>query len=237
VSLLPASDPATNKRYAILWSGGKDSCLSLWHARKLGLVVTSLVNFFDEATSRVRFHATRTELIAQQAAALGLDLIQRPTSSDNYSAVVSDTLRMLKEHDYAGLVAGDIHLEDVREGNEVNAARAGLRLVEPLWHGNGVALLEDFVASGFRAVLTCCDERWPDILRPGREIDRAFIEDVSAATAIDPSGEYGEYHSFVFDGPLFMGRVGWQAGAIRRSNGFAQLDLVPGVAIPSPNLA
>ncbi|HEY6235302.1 MAG TPA: hypothetical protein VIW69_09405, partial [Candidatus Elarobacter sp.] len=219
--------PATEDRYAVLWSGGKDSCLALWRARKLGLRVTCLVNFFDEDSQRVRFHATRTDLIAKQAAAADLELAQWSTRPESYATVTADALRTLKDKGYAGVIAGDIHLADVRQSNEELAAGAGLVLVEPLWHDDGIELLEDFVGSAFRAVLTCCDDRWPDILWPGREIDREFIADVSHAAAIDANGEQGEYHSFAFDGPLFAHPVRWSAGIIRRSNGFSQLDLLP----------
>ncbi|MFP5289267.1 MAG: hypothetical protein ACLGI9_26270, partial [Thermoanaerobaculia bacterium] len=138
----------------------------------------------------------------------------------------------LKARGYAGVIAGDLHLEDVRQWNQERAVAAGLRLLEPLWHHDGLALLETFVTAGFRAVLTCCDDRWAGTLWPGREIDQAFLRDVSSIERLDACGENGEYHSFVFDGPLFLHPVDWSSGEIRRANGFSQLDLVP--ASPGP---
>jgi diphthamide synthase (EF-2-diphthine--ammonia ligase) len=76
-------------------------------------------------------------------------------------------------------------------------------------------------------VLTCCDERWPDVLQPGRPIDAAFLAAIERNAAIDVSGENGEYHSFVFDGPPFSHPVRWHAGEIRRANGFSQIDQTP----------
>jgi uncharacterized protein (TIGR00290 family) len=219
-------DPIAEK-YAMLWSGGKDSCLALWRAREEGLRVDGLLNFFDGGSNRVRFHAVRAELIAQQARALRLELFQYATSPDSFTITFGEALKALKVDGYTGLVAGDIHLDSVRQWNEEQVTGVGIRLVEPLWHDGGFALLQAFIAAGFRAVLTCCDDRWADALWPGREIDHNFILDVSRIADLDACGENGDYHSFVFDGPLFSQRINWLPGEIRRLNGFSQLDLVP----------
>src|SRR5436190_9336365 len=91
-----------------------------------------------------------------------------------------------------------------------------------------------FIAAVFQAVLTCCKDDWPDVLRPGRQIDAAFLASIAQTDAIDPSGENGEYHAFVFDGPLFARPIDWKPGEIRRANGFSQIDLIlpsaPGLA-------
>jgi uncharacterized protein (TIGR00290 family) len=220
--IIPAGE-----RYAMLWSGGKDSCLALWWARSTGLTVTGLVNFYDEISERVRFHGVRASLIAEQAEALGMELFQYATSTESFAPTFAHALRELKMQGHHGIIAGDIHLEDVRQWNADQAAGAELELVEPLWHRGGVALLEEFVAARFRAVLTCCGDAWPDVLTVGREIDTEWTAEVSRTPNLDASGEHGEYHTFVFDGPLFSHAVGWSAGEIRRANGFTQIDLVP----------
>jgi len=212
--------------YAVLWSGGKDSCLALWRAREAGLCVTALLNFIDKSSNRVRFHAVRSALIAEQAQKLRLELLQFATAPDSFADSFEAALRTLKVRDYTGVVAGDIHLEDVRQWNEDRATAAGLRCVEPLWREAGLDILRSFVDAGFRAVLTCCDERWKSVLWPGREIDSDFISDVSSVGDLDVCGERGEYHSFVFAGPLFSSPVVWVPGEIRRSNGFSQIDLI-----------
>jgi diphthine-ammonia ligase len=215
-----------NEIYAVLWSGGKDSCLALWRARQSGLRVDSVLNLFDESSGRIRFHAVRATLIAEQARQLGVQIFQYGTQPDSFAADLARALYELKARGYAGIIAGDIHLADVRQLNEELATAAGLQLIEPLWHCDGRQMLEEFVQIGFRAVLTCCDDRWASVLWPGREIDQTFIDDVSLAAGLDPSGELGEYHSFVFDGPLFSHPLGWTLGEMRRSNGFSQIDLL-----------
>lgn len=215
------------EKFAVLWSGGKDSCLALQRAHQSGLHVGGLLNFFDESSGRVRFHGVRAPLIVGQANALRLELFQHGTLPDTFAGAFAAALGDLKARGYAGVVAGDIHLEDVRQWNEEQAFGAGLQLVEPLWHLGGPAILEEFVAAGFRAVLTCCDKRWAELLRPGREIDHAFILEASHAHGLDVCGENGEYHSFVIDGPLFSRRVGFTTGEVRRGNGFSQIDLIP----------
>ncbi len=220
----------TERRYATLWSGGKDSCLALWRAKQSGLGVTGLVNFFDELTDRVRFHAVRSALIRDQASALSLSMYQYATRPDSYSGAFSNALAELRTTGYDGIIAGDIHLQDVRQWNEEQARSANLLLVEPLWHSNGLEMLEEFVAAGFRSVLTCCDDRWSSVLWPGRD-NQEFIADVSRISGLDVCGEQGEYHSFVYDGPLFSHRIDWVPGAIRRANGFSQIDLVKEVMI------
>jgi len=214
------------EKYAVMWSGGKDSCLALSRARRSGLQVTALLNFFDDASSRVRFHGVRSTLIAQQARALNLDLFQFATQPDSFASSFETALGEMKARGYAGIVAGDIHLQDVRQWNDEHVSDAGLKLVEPLWHEDGVAILESLVDEGFRAVLTCCDDKWSDHLWPGREIDREFIDDVSAVSGLDVCGERGEYHSYVFDGPLFSSRANFTLGEIRRTDGFSQIDLI-----------
>jgi uncharacterized protein (TIGR00290 family) len=214
-------------RYAVLWSGGKDSCLALWRACHSGIRVRTLLNFVDQRSRRVRFHAVRAELIAEQARALDLKLEQHETAANDYASVVGDALKALKARGYDGIVAGDIHLERVRHWNQQQTARVGLELLEPLWHADARQLLTSFVSAGFRAVLTCCDNKWPDTLRIGREIDKHFVSEVLRNSQFDACGENGEYHSFVFDGPLFSRPVQWAPGEFRRSNGFTQVDLVP----------
>lgn len=213
-----------SERYALMWSGGKDGALALLRSRARGLAVTRLVNFYDAETGRVRFHATRAKLIAEQAAAIGIELRQHGTSWSEYEPAFRGVLAELREDGFAGVVFGDIHLADVRAWYEERVRAAGLTQVEPLWGEEPADLVAEFVASGSRAVITCCelgklDESWL-----GRIIDDDFVTDI-AALPIDAAGENGEYHSFAFAGPLFKTPLAWRPGERRRDGRFVQLDL------------
>ena len=212
-------------RYALMWSGGKDSALALWRARQRGLEVDWLVNVYDRATGRVRFHATPVDAIELQAKAAGVSLVSVPTDWETFDASLRETFATLVRQGCTGIVFGDIHLADVRGWYEERTRAMGLEHVEPLWGEAPADLLAEFVAIGGRAVLTCIETAKLDESWLGRVIDADFVRDV-AATDIDPCGENGEYHSFAFRGPFFHADVTWRAGDRRDDGRFAQLDIV-----------
>jgi uncharacterized protein (TIGR00290 family) len=209
-----------------MWSGGKDSTLALLRARARGLDIAALINFYDPATDRVRFHATRRGLIAAQADAIGVELRQYGVPWDAYDATFQRVLGELGHDGFRGVVLGDIHLADVRAWYETRVRAAGLEHVEPLWGESPARLLDEFVASGSRAVVTCVQRTKLDDSWLGRIIDTRFSREISRLP-IDPAGENGEYHSFAYDGPAFRSPVGWRPGARRDEGDFAQLDLEP----------
>lgn len=215
--------------YALMWSGGKDSALALWRARRRGLRVDWLVNVYDRATERVRFHATPVEAIALQAGAAGVPLVSVPTDWDTFDQSLRETFAALLRQGCRGVVFGDIHLGDVRAWYEERTRAAGLEHVEPLWGDAPAALLADFVAIRGRAVLTCVETAKLDTSWLGRVIDERFVRDI-AATGVDPCGENGEYHSFAYSGPFFSGPIQWHAGERRHDGRFAQLDIVTNAA-------
>lgn len=219
---LPPSSPPD--RYALMWSGGKDGALAFLRARARGLSVTRLVNFYDRETGRVRFHATRAALIAAQARAIGIELRQHATTWAEYEPAFRRMLAELRTEGFSGVVFGDIHLADVRAWYEERVEAAGLRQIEPLWGGAPAELLAEFVASGSRAVITCTEDGKLDEGWLGRIIDDDFLHDI-AELPVDAAGENGEYHSFVFAGPLFETPVAWRPGERRRDGKFSQLDL------------
>jgi uncharacterized protein (TIGR00290 family) len=208
-----------------MWSGGKDSALALWRARQRGLQVEWLVNVYDRATGRVRFHATPLAAIAHQARAAGVRLVSVPTDWETFDGSLRTTYAALVQQGCRGVVFGDIHLADVRAWYEERTRAAGLDHVEPLWGEPPAALLAEFVAIGGRAVLTCIETAKLDPSWLGRVIDERFVRDI-ATLAVDPCGENGEYHSFAYAGPFFGVDVPWRAGERRDDGRFAQLDLV-----------
>ncbi len=212
-----------------MWSGGKDSALALDRTLKRGLEVTRLLSFYDSTTRRVRFHATRVEMLEAQAAAVGIELRAIPTTWDEMEAKLLHELASLRKEGFTGVVLGDIHLADVRAWYEDRVTAAGLEHVEPIWGEPPRLLLDEFITSGGRAVITCVELAKLDEAWLGRITDERFAHEI-ATTAADPCGENGEYHSFAFAGPVFKQPLRWIAGARRLDSGFAQLDLTSGVA-------
>jgi uncharacterized protein (TIGR00290 family) len=212
------------KRCALMWSGGKDSALALDRARRSGIDVARLISFYNSASGRVRFHATRVEMLEAQAKAIGIELHAIPTSWPEMEVNLNQKLAALRDEGFGGVVFGDIHLADVREWYEARVVAAGLEHVEPIWGEPPRALLREFVASGGRAVLTCVELAKLDQSWLGRITDERFAAEIEK-TGVDVCGENGEYHSFAFAGPVFEEPLSWAAGQVRLEAGFAQLDV------------
>ncbi len=212
---------------ALMWSGGKDGFLALKRAREGGLPITTLVTLFGEADGRVRFHGTPRALIEAQAVALGLGLLARTTTWERYESALTETLRTLAAGGCAGVVFGNVHLADVRAWYEERVRAVGLAHIEPLWGERPAAVLDACIRGGVRAVLTCRDVRKLDASWIGRLLDQTFARDIATLPDVDPAGEHGEYHTFVFDGPGFAGPVQWRMGSRRTDGDFETLALDP----------
>lgn len=208
---------------AVMWSGGKDCTLALDRLRRADRHVRFLVNFYDVRSRRVRFHGVRRELIQRQAEQLGIPLLQRSTTSDDFERVFLDVLALLRERRITGIAFGDIHLADVRAWYEERTTANGFEHIEPLWGEPPAGLVGESIERGYRALITSVD----DVAREdwlGRELDAPLAAKIAAA-GIDPAGERGEYHTYVFAGPLFAEPIAVLPGEIVRQAGHAQIDL------------
>ena len=212
--------------HALMWSGGKDSALALYRAKAAGIEVARLINFYDAATGRVRFHATRVEMVQAQAAAAGIGVQAIGTSWPEMEGRLAEELAKLRTEGFAGVVLGDIHLADVRAWYEDRVTAAGLEHIEPIWGEAPAELVQEFVETGGRAIVTCVDLDRLDPSWLGRTVDERFVEEI-AASGVDPCGENGEYHTFAFQGPVFAYSVGWRPGQLRSEARFSQLDVMP----------
>jgi uncharacterized protein (TIGR00290 family) len=208
-----------------MWSGGKDSALALHRARQSGLDVTRLVSFYDRDTGRVRFHGVRVDMLRAQATAAGLDITAIGTPWSEMEERLAAELATLKRDGFTGIVLGDIHLADVRAWYETRVLAAGFEHIEPLWGEPPALLLAEFVRIGGRAVLSCVDLTRLDRSWLGRIIDESFVEQIGA-TGVDPCGENGEFHSYVFAGPMLSRPIPWRLGAERADERFAQVDVL-----------
>jgi uncharacterized protein (TIGR00290 family) len=213
------------------WSGGKDSALALYELWKgEGYEVAALLTTVTADYDRVNMHGVRRVLLEQQAHALGLPLeevfIAADASDEEYGVKMREVLERYARDGVSAVAFGDIFLEDVRRYREEKLAQVGMRAVFPLWGRDTAGLAHTFIDAGFQAVITCVDTQVLGRPFAGREFDGQFLADLSPG--IDPCGENGAFHSFVYNGPIFRERVVYAKGeVVLRENRFYYCDLVP----------
>lgn len=197
------------------WSGGKDSALCLYHTLKQKQFnVKYLLTTLSAATKRVTMHGVRLELLQQQAESIGIPLHQvilpeNPTM-ETYNRLMLETTQILKDNGITHSIFGDINLEDLRQYREQQLAQVGLIAIFPLWGRPTGELVREFIALGFKAVVVSINARLLDESFVGRLLDESFLNDLP--DNVDPAGENGEYHTFVFDGPIFNKPVKYTLG-------------------------
>lgn len=204
--------PVAASRAFFSWSGGKDSMLALHRALDAGVQVEALLAMYDETGERSRSHAISRELMAAQAAALGIPLVMRSASWRDYEAVFVDQLRQFAAQGLTHGVFGDIDLQPHRDWEEKVCSSAGISALLPLWQQDRRALAQQVIDLGFRARVVCVDARWLDASFCGAEYDEAFLARLPAG--VDACGENGEFHTFVFDGPRFVQPVAHRVAAV-----------------------
>jgi uncharacterized protein (TIGR00290 family) len=216
----------------VAWSGGKDSALALREILRDGRYrVVALLTTVTGEYDRISMHGVRRSLLERQAASLGLSLeqvvISPGATNDEYEGKMAAALRALRDR-VPGLdtvVFGDLFLADIRAYRERMLARIGMRGLFPLWLRNTRALADDFVRLDYRAVLVCVDA---EQLRPefaGREFDAQLLRDLPPT--VDPCGENGEFHTFVYAGPGLSEPVRHERGpVVVRDGRFVYCDLV-----------
>ncbi len=195
------------------WSGGKDSCLAVWRAAALGLRVERLLTALDETGERARSHGVPAALLRAQAQALGLGIDFIQASWTDYESQFVAALQTARAAGINAAVFGDIDLQPHRDWEEQVCARAGLVAHLPLWNENRLALVHEFWASGFKAVVVCVEGRYLGEDYAGRLFDQSFVS--SLPEGVDACGENGEFHTFVYDGPNFAQPVAWRSAGTR----------------------
>lgn len=214
---------------ALAWSGGKDSLMALCALEATpGIEVGTLVTTVTEPYRRISMHGVREALLDAQAGVLGLGLAKcrLPASPDNeiYRERFADTLRPLIDGGVTQVAFGDLHLADVRTFREEHMRSLGIEARFPLWHRPTADLAREFIENGYRAVLCCVDARQLDPSLLGRVYDSALLDGLPAG--VDPCGENGEFHTFVYAGPRFARAVDFGRGRTHVSDGrFHFLDL------------
>lgn len=218
------------ERVVIGWSGGKDSSLALREIlRGDQYEVAALLTTCTEGFRRISMHGVRCSLLKMQAQELGLPLrkvfIARECSNADYEKRMQVALLEFKSAGISKVVFGDLFLEEIRAYRDRMLAEIGMRAIYPIWGRNTRELADEFIAAGFRAALVCID---PQKLAPafaGRMFDHTLLRDLPPD--VDPCGENGEFHTFVFDGPIFRNPVCIRPGPTVMRQNFYFADLLP----------
>ncbi len=219
------------EKILVSWSGGKDSVLSLYEIVNDGnFEIAALLTVLTEDYDRVSMHGVRRILLERQVECLGyyLEKIFIPKNASNkvYESRMVQTLKKYMLNGVRSTVFGDIFLEDVRRYREENLSKIGMTASFPLWRKNTLQLAKQFIKLGFKSIITCIDSKNLSKDFVGRMFDIEFLSDLPSN--VDPMGENGEFHSFVYDGPLFESRVQFELGdVVLRDDRFYFCDLIP----------
>jgi uncharacterized protein (TIGR00290 family) len=199
------------------WSGGKDSAFCLHKILQEDQhEVMCLLTSVSQQYQRISMHGVRVELLEAQAERLGIPLVKllipENPSMEVYEEVLTAELKELVAQGATHSMFGDIFLEDLRKYREDQLAKLGLQGVFPLWKIPTDKLIREFIDAGFKTIVTCVNEKFLDKSFAGRIIDHDFLKDLPEN--VDPCGENGEFHTFVFDGPLFPTPIGIERGEV-----------------------
>lgn len=218
------------ERILLSWSGGKDSAMALHEIRKAKVYeVIGLVTALCEKDSRVTMHGVCRDLVEAQARAidLPLDFMLVPAGSSNrlYTQRMHETLTRHRDQGISKVAFGDLYLDDIRDFREECLEALHMEAIFPLWHRDTKELSHSFITSKFKAVVTCVDKAVLDESYVGRPYDRSFIGDLPLS--IDPCGENGEFHTFVYDGPIFLEPVPVKVGDHYQEAGHCYCEIHP----------
>ncbi len=194
----------------VSWSGGKDTSLAIYRVmQSQDCKIIYLLNMVSEDGTRSRSHGISSRLLKLQAEAIGIPIVQQRIDK-NYEEEFKKAVLSNKDVD-AG-VFGDIDLQVHRDWVEKVCKDLDIQTILPLWGKKREDLMDEFIAVGFKAVVVSTNTKFLGKEWLGREINRQFVEDLRALGNIDLCGERGEYHSFVYDGPIFKKPVDWTTG-------------------------
>ncbi len=218
------------KKTFLSWSSGKDSAWALHILRQQCEVeVVGLMTTVNQLYQRIAIHAVRLELLQRQAEAVGLPLhiidLPSPCTNAQYEAAMETFIAKAQQQQIECMAFGDLFLEDVKEYREAKLSGTGITPLCPIWRTPTDELAKEMIASGLRAVVTCIDPRQLAASFAGREFNEQFLRDLPAN--VDPCGERGEFHTFVFDGPMFRKPVPIEVGEITEREGFVYADVLP----------
>ena len=204
-------------KYFLNWSSGKDAAFALYLVQKQNKIkVEKIVTNINTKTERISMHGVRKELLDLQVKAIQIPLHQISLpgniSMAGYNQIIEEELKSLKKRGFTHSIFGDIFLEDLREYREQQLKSMGIKAVFPLWKKDTRQMMNEIIEAGFKAITVCVNSNLLDKSFCGREVDKKFLEDLPVG--IDPCGENGEFHTFVYDGPIFQEPVNFEVGEV-----------------------
>jgi uncharacterized protein (TIGR00290 family) len=212
----------------LAWSSGKDSAWTLHRLRQQGTPVAALLTTINEAAGRVAMHGVRRELLEAQAKSVDVPVwivrLPWPCTNQDYELRMAEACAKAVAEGFDTIAFGDLYLRDVRQYRERQLTGTGLQPIFPLWEVPTTLLAHEMIAGGLRARIACVDSKQIDASFTGREFDEALLAELPATA--DPCGENGEFHSFVYDGPMFSAPLRIQSGEVRDVDGFVYTDLL-----------
>jgi diphthine-ammonia ligase len=206
------------------WSGGKDSCLALYHAIQNGGIPKALLTMMTEGKERSRSHGLSIEVFRSQASSLGIPLVPRSSSWADYEETFLSAAHEFRKEGVEYGVFGDIDLEPHLEWVKRVCASASIQAYEPLWKRDRSELLNEFLSLGFKAMIIAVKQGTLDNDFLGKTLDHQLIDNMKKI-GIDASGEKGEYHTVVFDGPIFSSPFQLEKGRQVIMDGYGFLDV------------
>jgi uncharacterized protein (TIGR00290 family) len=221
---------AMKEKVIFCWSSGKDSAFALFKMIQSGLYeISCLLTTITEGYDRISMHGVRRALFEKQATQIGLSFeevfIPQDSNNDEYEARMAKMLSAYIGQGVTGVAFGDIFLEDLRERRVANLAKMGLKGIFPLWKQETSALAQEFVRLGFKAIVSCVDTHALPREFCGREFDGKFLSELPID--VDPCGEKGEFHTFVYAGPLFKQEIRHTKGeVVLREGRFCFCDIL-----------
>ena len=199
------------------------------HQLKKSFEIRGLITTITEDYGRVSMHGVRVELLEEQASSLGIPLykvlISKDSTNQEYGEKMRDCLLKLKAEGVTKIAHGDIFLQDVKDYRERMLRSLNMEGLFPLWEMNTKELVSNFINLGFKAVTVCIDPRFLDASFCGRILDKDFLD--ALPSNVDTCGENGEFHTFVYDGPIFSYPIKWAKGDVVKRDSFYFCDLVP----------
>lgn len=210
----------------VAWGGGKEASLACYRARDIdNLEIACLLNMISEGGARSRTHGIGSELLRAQAQAMGIPIVQRKTTWEDYEQTFKAAVSDLKREDVRAGVFGDIDLVEHRDWVERVCVEIGIEPFLPLWEEEREKLLEEFIDLGFEAIVVATRAEFLGEEWLGRRIDADFVRDMKGIAGLDLCGEKGEYHTFVFGGPIFSNPVEFVTAGKRLQDGHWFLEL------------